>query len=90
MFTAASKVQVPVPELALNMAVCVDVGTPAPPAPPLVADQLAEVFQFPFPAIQYLSLAVEKLQFKLLPELKQLLVAAIALPPVAFESIASA
>lgn len=44
-------VAVPEPEEALNVAVSAEPGTDAPEAPPVVADQLVVLFQFPVPPV---------------------------------------
>jgi hypothetical protein len=46
-----SSVTAPEPEEALNVAVSAEPGTDAPDAPPLVADQLVVLFQFPSPPV---------------------------------------
>jgi hypothetical protein len=44
-----SNVAITAPELASNVAVSADPGTDAPDAPPVVADQLVVLLQFPVP-----------------------------------------
>ena len=49
MVTLLSTVAVPAPDEALNVAVSAEPGTDAPDAPPVVADQLVVLLQFPVP-----------------------------------------